>query len=511
MNVVIYNRVSTDMQAEFGYSLEYQNDAIRSYCLRKGYNILQSYNEDFSAKKFDNRPEWNKLFNFIKSSNGLIQRVVMLRHDRFSRNMSLSFTVEEKLRKLGCIVEFTEGNIDADVPESLVMRAIQYALPQIENERNSKRTKEGIHRARLNGCVAGKAPKGYRNIFLGKDSTMEPNELAPTIVEAFTKMSTGIYSAEDVRKWLNFKGMAISKNQFPNMIRNVVYNGKIYIKPFKGMPERVVEGLHPAIVNDELFAAANDALRGRSRKVKKQSTTSDIFPLNKLFLCPIHKRTLTGSNSKSRSGAIHPYYCCTKNSKASNCGNRYKSSVMEDKVMEVLSGIQISANAIKMYKRVLKGVFNKEDAIRSRMIKELETSIQTGETRLSNLQHQFLDGNIKSFDEYMNLKNVLDLQLFKDRNALKNMKEVVSPFDEYLNQQVPMLEDLVGFYEKSSGKIKSKLLGCIFNDKIEILEGENTTTPIAEPFTHIINIFKGLQRVEKEKEVKFDLFPICAP
>jgi hypothetical protein len=91
------------------------------------------------------------------------------------------------------------------------------------------------------------------------------------------------------------------------------------------------------------------------------------------------------------------------------------------------------------------------------------------------------------------------------------MKEVVSPFDEYLNHQVPMLEDLVGFYEKSSGKIKSKVLGCIFNDKIKILEGENTTTPIAEPFTHIINIFKGLQRVEKEKEVKFDLFPICAP
>jgi hypothetical protein len=71
--------------------------------------------------------------------------------------------------------------------------------------------------------------------------------------------------------------------------------------------------------------------------------------------------------------------------------------------------------------------------------KELETSIQTGETRLSNLQNQYLDGKINSFDEYMNLTNVIDLQLFKDRNALKNMKEVVSPFDEYLNHQVPML------------------------------------------------------------------------
>lgn len=509
MNAIIYNRVSTDQQAQFGYSIEYQNDATQRYCEFKGYNVVEVFNEDFSAKNFEKRPEWNKLFNFIKRNKGLVQRVVMLRHDRYSRNFLMSFNEEEKLKKLGCLVEFTEGNVDIDLPESLVVRAIQYALPEIENQRNSKRTKEGLHRARMNGCVAGQATKGYRNIKFGKDSTMEPNEFAPFITESFTKMASGNYSADEVRRWLNSKGLNLSKNHFPNMIKNVSYIGKIYVKPFMGMPARIVEGLHPAIVSDEIFAAANDALNGRKRSIKKLKDTTELFPLNKLFYCPIHHRSLTGNKPKSRSGAYYSYYTCT--SPGSKCKNRYRAEYLEDKVVRILKGIQLSALAVKKYKRVLKSVFNKEDILRNKTISELQQRIHTGENRLNNLQNQFLDGNISSFEEYMNLKQVIDLQLYNDRNALKQLSESLSPFDEYLNQHVPRLEDLVGFYQNSNGKIKSKVLGCIFSDKIEILEGENTTTPISEPFALLLNIGKGLQGVEKEKEVNFDLFPICAP
>ena len=511
MNAIIYNRVSTDLQAQFGYSLEYQNEAMRKYCDFKGYNIVGAYNEDYSAKNFEKRPEWNHLLRFIKSNKGFVQRVIVLRQDRYSRNMVLAFSEEEKLRKLGVLVEFTEGNVDTSSPESLLIRAIQYAIPEVENAKNSKRTKEGLHRARLNGCVAGQATKGYRNIKVGRDSTMEPDEFAPLVTEAFLKMASGNYSAEEVRRWLNKEGLKVSKNHFPNMIRNVSYIGKIYVRPFNGMPARIVEGIHPAIVSDEIFASANDVLKGRKKKVVRVSDTTEHFPLNKRFLCPIHQRTLTGSNSKSRSGAIHPYYCCTKISKVSNCGNRYKVSDLENNVIGVLNTIQFSANVVKSYRKVLQSIFNKEEVNRAKAIKELEESVQNNQNRLYNLQNQYLDGKIPSFEEYMNLKNHIDLSLFNDKRILQNLQNVASPFDEYLNYQVPMLEDLVGFYKNSNGKTKSKVLGCIFSDKIEILDGKNTTIPISEPFQLLLNIGKGLQGVEKEKEVNFDLFPTLAP
>jgi hypothetical protein len=46
----------------------------------------------------------------------------------------------------------------------------------------------------------------------------------------------------------------------------------------------------------------------------------------------------------------------------------------------------------------------------------------------------------------------------------------LSPFREYLDKQVPMLEDLVGFYKSADGRTKNKILGCIFSEKLYLEE-----------------------------------------
>jgi site-specific DNA recombinase len=39
--VILYTRVSTDEQARSGYSLAQQLEALRAYCEREGYKILE--------------------------------------------------------------------------------------------------------------------------------------------------------------------------------------------------------------------------------------------------------------------------------------------------------------------------------------------------------------------------------------------------------------------------------------------------------------------------------------
>ena len=93
-NVIIYSRVSTDEQAQQGYSLEYQEETITRYCQTRGYNTLASFREDFSAKDF-NRPQWISIVSMVKASNKTdnpIDAIVILRADRFSRNLILSFS-----------------------------------------------------------------------------------------------------------------------------------------------------------------------------------------------------------------------------------------------------------------------------------------------------------------------------------------------------------------------------------------------------------------------------------
>jgi hypothetical protein len=40
---ILYARVSTDEQARSGYSLAQQLEALRAYCEREGYEILEEY------------------------------------------------------------------------------------------------------------------------------------------------------------------------------------------------------------------------------------------------------------------------------------------------------------------------------------------------------------------------------------------------------------------------------------------------------------------------------------
>ena len=55
-NAILYTRVSTDDQAQHGYSLIHQYDTLKSHCETSGITILKHFEEDYSAKNFD-RPE----------------------------------------------------------------------------------------------------------------------------------------------------------------------------------------------------------------------------------------------------------------------------------------------------------------------------------------------------------------------------------------------------------------------------------------------------------------------
>ncbi|WP_197272002.1 recombinase family protein [Lascolabacillus massiliensis] len=83
----LYIRVSTDEQADKGYSQRDQEDRLRKYCELKSISIRNIYVEDHSAKSF-NRPEWQKyLSNLRKLKNSKVGTLLLFtKWDRFSRN-----------------------------------------------------------------------------------------------------------------------------------------------------------------------------------------------------------------------------------------------------------------------------------------------------------------------------------------------------------------------------------------------------------------------------------------
>lgn len=61
----LYIRVSTDEQADKGYSQRDQEERLKRYCATNKIAVGQVIYEDHSAKTF-NRPEWTRLLNSLK-------------------------------------------------------------------------------------------------------------------------------------------------------------------------------------------------------------------------------------------------------------------------------------------------------------------------------------------------------------------------------------------------------------------------------------------------------------
>ena len=65
MKAINASRVSTEEQKEAGNSLPAQIERINTYCIRKSFNIIQSYSFDESAYK-DKRDEFDKLLEYVQ-------------------------------------------------------------------------------------------------------------------------------------------------------------------------------------------------------------------------------------------------------------------------------------------------------------------------------------------------------------------------------------------------------------------------------------------------------------
>ena len=505
MNVILYKRVSTDDQADRGFSLQHQEKVLNDYCNLRGYNIIDTYTEDYSGKTFD-RPEWKKLMAYIKKHKKSVDQVLCLRWDRFSRNQYDALTTIKELEKLGVGVGTVEQHIDFSNPDNKVLLSLYLTLPEIENDKNSIRTTEGMRRAQIEGCWTGSAPRGYSNYRDGDKSTLKPNKDAPIIIEAFEKMASGGFAADEIRRWINQQGMKMHKQTFLDLIRNPAYMGKIYVKEWKKEPSQLSQGLHAPLISEEIYYRANEVLNGRKRKMKFHDDKSDLYPFKGFLACPVHNKPLTAYGALSRNKSIHHYYVCPVN----QCKSRHRISTAHKCVEDILEMIQLSAQSLNLYRKILEKIFDREDFQRKVEIEKLQKEVAKFKSRKSTLQERFLDNDITPQD-YNDLKAGVERDIVIAESNLNTVLKVGSTYKNYITKQVPMLENLVQFFRKADGRTKKKILGCIFDEKLVIENGRVATTPFSKPVSILLMIIKELEGSKNKKEVENDLLSTMAP
>lgn len=156
-----YIRVSTDMQAADGLSLDAQTAAIEQYCAMTGLRLVQIHRDVLSGGKSD-RPG---LQDALRTLQRGAEVLVVLKFDRLSRSIRHFCELYETYFKSGEkeLVAIRESiRLDSSLGRALVSILLVFA--QMEREATAERTREALRHMKTCGYRHGKAPYGFMKV-----------------------------------------------------------------------------------------------------------------------------------------------------------------------------------------------------------------------------------------------------------------------------------------------------------------------------------------------------------
>lgn len=491
--VITYSRVSTDEQADKGYSLRDQQAKLESYCTTKNYIQFAHYEDDFSAKTFE-RPAFQKLLASIKKNKKTISKLVFTRWDRFSRNITEALIMIRELSAYGVTCEAIDQPLDLSVPENKLLLIIYLTTPEIENDRRSLNTTMGMRRSMKEGRYCSTAPFGYK---YSRDEKNKPilipnTTKADLVLEAFELYSTGLYDKEAVRRKLKPKGMTLGRNRFAYMFHTVLYAGKIHIKAYKEEPEEVVEGIHTPIVSEALYEKVQQVALGKRPITTKKKTTNEALPLRGFLQCPKCGGNLTGSASKARNKTKHYYYHCQ-----SPCRTRFRADTANQTFEVWLHQISLKPEHIDHYLKFYETALKKQGGDRKKEVKEITqeieklTTLNTEATKLFVKKELEKDAYDMVREEY--LRNIAQLEAKKE--ALQSISNTM--IDE-LEFGFKVMANLQNLWQELEGEGKKALLGSIFSGKLIFENNEYRTTETNPLLTELFAIDSSFEAINKK-------------
>lgn len=491
MNAVLgYGRISTEDQSE--YSLIDQKAKIVKHCESKNYNLVEYFEDDGASAKTFNRKSFIRLLAFIKKNKGVIKKVVFVKYDRYSRDLTLGFYMFNELKSLGVYLDAVEQPIDWSVPEATFFLAIYLAGPQVDNERRSLNTANGMRRGALEGRHMGNAPYGYIN---SRDhynkATIKPHfEKSEFVIKAFKMLASGMWQIEPLRKQLRLEGMNVSKSYFYTIFLNPRYCGKIPVKASLDEPAILVNGQHKPLISEELFWEANSVLTGKKRTKYKYSLINDSYPLKGHLLCTKCGKPYYGDTGKGNGGA-YDFYRCKR-----GCKEAHSAPKVNDKFVEWLNDISIKPEVSKLYSEVMEDIFKKNEGDRKSEISKIQSEIKKNDEFLAKARVKFVQ-DILDKSDYESIKSNIEQSNCGWRNSMDAIISVEGGYQNYCNYGFSLISNLGYYYTNASTEVKAKFIGLTFPEKLQFSENSFQTISPNIILTLLSNDIKGLAENKK--------------
>lgn len=377
----LFERVSTEEQAKYGFSIQSQVDALEEHCRKNDIKIVDHYcDEGVSAgKPYTKRPEMKRLLEDVQI--GKIDIILFTRLDRWFRNVQEYFKVQEILDAHKVEWKAIWEDYDTTTANGRMAITIFLAIAQAEREKTAERIKSVFeNKRRRKEAFFGKnsTPAGYMEEIdeNGVRRLVKDPDLKQAF-EEFWDIAVSYQNISKAAKHVNLEyGLTRSKHKWMELAKKEIYTGT-----YKG-----VEDYCPAYVSRENW------LKLQSRGFVKQAQHNRIYLFSGLIKCPGCNRNMSAryTTQKLKDGTEKEYYsyrCPDKD--ITLCSNKHSvfQLKMETWLLEHLKELALIE-------------IEKIEVAKKQPTSKPKTNIKALKEKLRRLNVSYMAGNIDD-DEYL--------------------------------------------------------------------------------------------------------------
>ena len=264
---------------------------LTEYAKNHHIHIIETYPEVASGDSLYARPQMLRLLEDVEA--GQYDCVLCMDLDRLSRGrMRDQGIVLDAFKDSGTLIVTPEKVYDLSVETDEQYAELKTFISRQEYKAITKRLHRGRLRSVREGCYVQAAPYGYRNVTIDRKPTLEVFEPEAKYVRLmFDWYASGIgcltisYRLKEMGA-RSATGIDIGERVIKRILKNPVYIGKVSWGQTKVVRRRdcktriayawdqwqVYDGIHPAIVEKEVWDKVQEIIKERYAPVKRDGT-----------------------------------------------------------------------------------------------------------------------------------------------------------------------------------------------------------------------------------------------
>lgn len=336
--VFIYVRVSTNKQAEEGYSIPQQIERLQKYCEAMGWQVVKIYTDDGYSGGDLERPAMTQMIKEIEKGNCDVVLVDKL--DRLSRSQFDTLFMIQKVFDPNNVAFVSRAeSFDTSTAFGKAMVGILAVFAELERSRIKERMADGKEGRAKEGKYKGGGKPSIGYDYNPETGGLEVNEYEAMMVRELFDLVLARHPLNAIATMLNKKGYKTKYGPWNSTTVRYACLNKVYIGKIKHKGIWY-EGLHDGIIPEDMFEKVGKIMEERQVKYERYKPSKRYnSPLGGMIWCK-HCNTKYSwrLNGKNKDGSRRAYYTCYSRAKADpklvvnpDCKNKnYRDYVLEE-------------------------------------------------------------------------------------------------------------------------------------------------------------------------------------